>query len=466
MMPGPISRNLDRVSRRSLLSAAAAGILLPACRGTAGPTAIERIVRIDPAALSERCHDEAINHAIERAHDQGGGTVLLDARSYDICAPILLKSRVTLRGRGASRTVLRQSGSSESWSRLPRGAIVSSSNAETHEDVHVRDLAVKGLHRVALSSDARFHARIGIGILNARHSSIEACTVSDTGTGIGFFGSAGSEPHRNLIAGCRVDNASSWVEPGNSGTPRGITMATDHSTVRDCVVTGSHTGYYVATEYGRYENCTARGWRDDGFYVNANHCHLTHCRAIAADSRAEGMGSGFAVNPSHHNLFSHCVALRCPNSGMRFRHAGKTAPTDSRVISCHFSNCGYGFLDDMIGTDPYPDAVARRNEFNGNVAEFSQFCGFLFIRQCDGIVRDNRATSNNQAGISVQNMGAISFADYCLNNVIEGNVCTDPAPQKTQKWGLYVYPKMVTGASIANVGNRIRHRSKDGRDLF
>lgn len=468
----PARRSIATLSRREFVSVLAGCVVLPACEGSAGTS--ETASHAGGLALpvgqvaraSDRCDAEAINRAIEQVHTQGGGAVLLDARMYTVCAPIMLKSGVTLRGRGASRTIISQGGSAQSWAHFAASAIICTNHTEVFDDIHVQDLAVTGLHEQPVLSGGAFYAKCGIAILNARRSSIERCAVSDTGTGIGFFGRGGSLPHQNLISDCEVRNASSWVGPGNRGTPRGITMATDYSLVRNCAVEASHTGYYVATEHGRYENCTARGWRDDGFYVNANYCLFTKCRAIAADTRVSGFGSGFAVNPSKGNIFSQCVALRCSNAGMRFRHAGKIAPSDNRVISCAFIDCGYGFLDDMTGTDPFPAAVARRNEFIGNTAESCQFCGFLFVRQSDGIIRENRAISNNRGGITAQNRGAITFAEYCMNNVIEDNHCDDPAPVKTQTWGLYIYPKEVTRASVANVGNRIRHKSDYGIDVY
>lgn len=460
------------IHRRKFLGIIAGYAALPACGDTAiildtSPHPEGHIHEIDRFISSgDDCDGRAINRAIDHAHEQGGGIVLLDSREYKTSVPISLKSRVRLRGRGKTRTRIRQTGTPEAWSRFSAGAIISTRNEGVYESIHIEDLSLQGAYPTPIPSDAPFFAKNGIAILNARNSSIQRCAVSDVGTGMGFFGRAAKGPHRNLISDCTVRNASSWVGLGNPGTPRGITMATDYSTISNCVVDASHTGYYVATEHGVYRNCVARGWRDDGFYVNANFCHLDRCQAIAADKRVQGSGSGFAVNPSHHNLFTGCEALRCPNSGMRFRHAGKMAPTDNRVVNCSFIDCGYGFLDDMIGTDPYPAAVARRNEFTGNTARDCQLCGFLFIRETDGIFRKNRAISNNRGGVTAQHKGGIAFAEYCLNNVIEDNECDDPEKVKTQKWGLYIYPQSVTRASVANVGNRIRHRSKYGIDVI
>lgn len=455
------------LSRRKFVSTTALWTLLSSCEGKA--LMLENGVALraeDASDPNDTCDGDMINRAVARVHAQGGGTVLLTSRTYTLLKPILVKSGVTLRGSGAKKTILKQGGTPMSWSGMPGSAIVTSDNQAILNNVHVVDLSIYGLHKEPIPSGGDLYAKSGIAIFNARNSTIERCVVADVGTGIGFFGSAGSSPHNNLIADCLVVNASSWVEPGNPGTPRGITMATDCSTVRNCSVEDSHTGYYVATENGVYENCSARGWRDDGFYVNANGCRLTYCSAIAADDRSKGLGSGFAVNPSSRNIFTKCIALRCPNAGMRFRHAGELAPTSNQVISCSFIDCGYGFLDDMIGASHFPAAVSRGNEFVDNLAKDCQFCGFLFIRQSEGVIRKNRAISNNRGGVTVQNIGGISFAEYCMNNKIEGNICDDPERVKTQRWGLYIYDKSITGASMQNRGNVIQHRSAYGIDVF
>jgi len=460
------------ISRRTLLVSVPVVSVLPACDGiamTGGKPRgeVERSVTVESFLRhDDPCDGAAINLAIERIHAQGGGIVQLASRTYNTSQPITLRSRVTLRGNGTSHSRIKQIGAVEAWSSSPLPGIITTRHDGAFEDIHIQDLSLEGRYKTAIASNGPHYAKSGIAILNARHSSIQRCAVSDVGTGVGFFGRAGTGPHRNLISDCTVRNANSWVEPGNSGTPRGITMATDFSTVRNCSVIDSHTGYYVATEHGVYENCAASGWQDDGFYINANYCRLENCRAVAADKRNKGLGSGFAVNPSKGNLFRSCWALRCPNAGMRFRHAGDIAPNNNYIVDCTFIDCGYGFLDDMTGTNEYPAALSRGNEFIGNVAKHCQLSGFMFIRQSDGIFRQNRAISNNRGGITLQNRGGISFAEYCVNNIIEDNVCDDPETVKTQKWGLYIYPVTITKASIANTANRIHHHSRYGIDVM
>lgn len=455
-----------------MVAAITTGFILPGCANAASHggrstrTAGRSLAADAMAKSGDTCDGDAINRAIAELFSKGGGTVFLSAKSYRICTPILLRSGIRLRGRGPDKTILQQTGSAGAWARFPATAIISTRHDETHEDIHVTDLSVRGLHREPVSAAGPVFAKSGIAILNARNSSIERCRVADVGTGLGFFGNVPGWSRANLISECTVENASSWVEAGNSGTPRGITMATDASGVRNCWVERSHTGYYVATDDGVYENCTVRAWRDDGFYINANRCRFTSCHAIGGDRRIDALGSGFAINPSSGHIFSDCIALRCPNGGMRFRHADDRAPSDIQVTRCSFIDCGYGFFDDMTGAGAYPGAVARRNAFVGNTAQDCQFCGFLFIRQSDGIIRKNRAISNNRGGISMQNIGAISFAEYCSNNIIEDNECDDPQAIKTQKWGLYIYPQAVTKATLANTGNRIRHRSRFGIDVI
>jgi hypothetical protein len=402
---------------------------------------------------------DAINRAIEAASRAGGGTVELDATTYEIAGPVMLKSGVTLRGQGSSRTRIRQTGTPKGWGGgIIGGGLIGTEPSGQYEGIHVAAISLVGLHKVPLADGAGFYAKNGISIANARNSSVVDCVVEDTGTGIIFHGIAGAvAEHRNVIANCTVRRARSWVGNGVPGTPRGITMATSHSTVRDCVTVDCHTGYYVATEHGDYANCKTRGWVDDGFYLNANDVTLLHCEAI------KGAGSGFAVNPSTSHLFRECVAIECSNAGLRFRHAGQDAPSNTQVLDCTFNNCGFGFLDDMTGADSFPAGMAKGNRFIGNTAEACAQNGFMFVRQSGGIIRANRAIANNRSGVTLQSRGGIALGEYCLDNIVEDNLCDDPQSRQTQVFGLYNYPTSLTGASLEN-RNRVRHRSRRGRD--
>lgn len=430
-------------------------------------------VRVRPeqfGAAADGVTDDApaINAAIAAVAAQGGGNVCLAAKMYAVGQPILMQSRVTLQGEGAQATVIKQIGTIFGWAAITNltGIITTSATAE-HVAVHVVGLSVHGLYGTPIPDGAASYAKNGISLGNLSSSSVVDCHVRDTGTGIVMFGSvAGVVDYHNLISRCVVRNARSWNAAGNAGTPRGITMATNRSTVSDCVADDCRTGYYVATDFGTYRNCRTSRWTDNGFYVNANHCGFTDCFAIASNSRATGSGSGFAVNPSTGHTFAGCVAMRCPNAGIRFRHDGALAPSGNRVIGCHFSDCGYGFLDDMTGANAYPDAVARNNVFIGNMAEGCQLNGFLFIRQQGSVIIGNTALNNNRAGVGVGTRGGIGLAEYCLNNVVASNVCDDTQAVKRQTYGLYSYPKSVSAASIENLGNRIEHRSIFGVDEF
>lgn len=430
----------------------------PARRGRA--KAQGAIVRPENfSKISDTSDSEAINRAIGAAAAAGGGVVQLAARSYRIGAQVQLLSRVTLRGRGVGKTFLQQAGTDESWAKAGiAGGLLGTDTSGQNEAIHIEGLTLRGLYRTPVRDGARFYAKNGISIANACNSSVQNCLVENTGTAIVFHGAVrGVTAHNNLIANCTVRNARSWIGAGVPGTPRGITMATDHSVVRDCSAVDCHTGYYVASEHGSYLRCETAGWSDDGFYVNANHVTLDGCEAIG------GAGSGFAVNPSSGHIIRNCIARRCDNAGLRFRHAGRIAPSRNLVESCTFTKCGYGFLDDMTGVDPFPSAVARGNRFIGNLAQECRQSGFLFIRQAQGVIRGNRAIGNNRAGVTLQTRGGISLGEYCIDNVIEDNECDDPGSPPTQLFGLYSYPATITGAAQEN-RNRIRHRSRSGED--
>lgn len=410
----------------------------------------------------------AINAAIAAANAAGGGVVALDARNYAVGSPILLQSKVALIGKGMRKTTITQIGTVAAWDDMVgAGGIVTTLSGGEYENVRVAGMTVRGIYSTPIADGASHYAKNGISLINIWNSSVEDCLVSDTATGIVMAGTvAGVADYNNLIARCVTYNARSWNAAGNSGAPRGITMATDRSTVRDTISDNCFTSYYVATDYGTYENCRASRWSDDGFYVNANYCEFTDCFAIGAASRAESSGSGFAVNPSTGHRFKGCVAIHCSNAGMRFRHAGMAAPSGNQVLGCLFKDCGYGFLDDLTSVQPYPQAVSRNNSFIGNMADGCQLNGFMFVRQQAGVISGNIAIANNQAGVTISNRGGIALAEYCLDNVVQGNICDDIQGTKTQAFGLYSYPSSVTGALLENTGNRIEHRSIYGVDIY
>jgi len=424
---------------------------------------------LDYGAIANGVADDAaaINAAIAAA-TVTGGVVLLPAGTYAVGTPILMKSNVTLQGEGFGATVVKQIGTIAAWDAITTSTgVISTLVANEYENIHVTGLKLEGLYSVPIPDGSANYAVNGISIANTVRSSVTDCYVQDTGTGIIIYGTVtGAEVYDNMISGCTVTNARSWIMAGNSGTPRGITMSTNYSNVENCVSDDNHTGYYVATDYGTYINCRTTRWTDDGFYVNANFCRFTDCWAIGDTTVGTASGSGFAVNPSYGHTFTGCVALRCPNAGMRFRHAGATAPSSNRVIGCWFSDCGYGFLDDMTGANAYPDAVSSFNVFIGNQADNNQYCGFLFIRQQAGVIDGNTAWDNNQSGVTLQTRGGISLNEYCIDNAISNNICYDTQGVPTQTFGLYSYPASVSGAGSENTGNRINHKSINGVDLF
>jgi hypothetical protein len=120
----------------------------------------------------------------------------------------------------------------------------------------------------------------------------------------------------------------------------------------------------------------------------------------------------------------------------------------------------------MTGADAYPDATAAFNTFIGNSAVVCRQSGFKFIRQQAAVISNNIAIDNNQAGVTVQTRGGISLDAYCLNNVVQGNICYDTQGVPTQTFGLYSYPASVSGAGSENTGNRFEHKSINGTDVF
>lgn len=401
----------------------------------------------------------AINAAITLAASIGGGDVECDAKSYAVAGPVLMKTGVTLRGRGDS-TIIKQIGSNASWSGYANTAgIISTVQTTTYESIIVEQLTVDGINVTAVADGSAFYARIGVALPNCRNSSVRDVFVRNVGTGIIMYRALGLITETDFsncaIERCRTYNTRSWIGPGNPGVPRAITMNMSYSNVSDCFISRCFTGYYVSTNFGHYRNCRVTDWLDDGFYVNANYCTFTNCSAVA------GMGSGFAVNPSVGHIFQGCAAATCSNAGIRYRHAGVTAPRNCTITGCQFEECGYGFLDDMIGADPSPsNSVAAFNTFVGNKAIRCNQSGFRFQRQSASTISDNQAIDCNQAGVTAGTRGGFSFIDFCIGNKIANNVTDDTQSTPTQVFGLYVY-----GGS-GNTGNDIKHKSGNGVDLF
>ena len=424
---------------------------------------------LDYGAVGNGIADDAvaINAAVTAAA-VNGGIVFLPTGTYAVSAPILLKSNVTLQGEGAEATIVKQIGTVANWDSITTSSgVITTLVANEYENICVEGLKLQGLYVTPIPDGSANYAVNGISLANTWNSTVKDCTVVDSGTGIIIYGIVtGVVNYNNFIVDSTVRRAKSWIEAGNSGTPRGITIATAHSSIQNCVVDDSHTGFYVAVDYGNYVNCRASRWTDDGYYVNANNCTFTNCYAIGNTTRAGASGSGFAVNPSSGHIFTSCVAMRCPNAGVRFRHAGPLAPRYNKLIGCYFYDCGYGFLDDMTDADAYPDATAAFNVFVDNQAIQCQQSGFKFIRQQSSVINNNVAVNNNQAGVSIQTRGGISLDEYCLNNVVQGNVCYDTQGVPTQTFGLYNYPASVSGALAENTGNRFEHKSVNGVDLF
>ena len=411
---------------------------------------------------------EKINQAITAANALGGAIVELKSGNYNIDQPVLLKSKVALCGKGMKRTTLTQTSTNAAWAAYTTSTgIVSTLNGAEYDNLEVSGFTVIGLNSTPVADGAGTYAKNGISIVNAWNSVVRDCYVKDTSTGIIFSGTvSGVVWYNNLIEGCLTENCRSWNAAGNAGAPRGQTMGTNRSSVRDCVSDNCYTGFFDGSDYSEWTNCRTSRSTDDGFYINANYSTYIGCWAIGAATRAAAAGSGFAVNPTTGTKLIGCNALRYPNAGVRFRHT-TVGPSAATVQGCYFEDCGYGFLDDLTGISAYPGGMSTGNVFIGNTAKGCQRSGLRFDRQRNGVFSGNTAYDNSQAGVTVSTRGGIAFGEYCLNNRGSDNQCYDTQTgAETQTFGFYVYAAADSGAGVENTGNIFVHKSLFGTDRY
>lgn len=404
-----------------------------------------------------------IQAAIDTVAASGGGVVLLPPGVIGVARPILMKAKVTLQGAGSRATIIKQLATNAAWAAFTNSTgIITTDPVAAYEGVFVRDLAVVGLNAVPIPNGAGPFAKNGISLANCWRSAVQDCLVQDTGTGLILYGAVAgvAEPH-NLMERCTVINARSWNAAGNPGAPRGITMDSARSTLRDCHADNCYTGFYVSTDYGVYENCRATGFTDDGFYINSNNCVFDGCRA------ADAPGSGFAVNPSTGHKFIGCRSKATTNAGIRLRHTADLAPSDILIDGFTAEGCGYGFLDDLTGANPGPTAaMATDITIVNSVAKLCNLNGFKLAQQRRWKLIGNTALNNNQTGVTLPTRGGIALSAYCFDGEAAGNTCVDTQGVPTQIYGFYNYLTADSGATVENSNNRIAHKSLSGIDQY
>lgn len=213
----------------------------------------------------------AIQQAIDVVHSTGGGVVLLDARTYELCGAIELKSGVHLRGASMGTTIIRGSASQAPTVASDGTALLGTIAAAGAKDVQLSDLTIDhvtcarhsngfamhpsddgtlttraSVYRTSVLGAAQFHEYM-IWNLKGRHIRIYdnfidggyAGTGSTFEEGIESFGGHDVVIERNTIrniGGACINMGSA----GLSGTET-VGLVVSHNYVENCGV-GVHHG--------------------------------------------------------------------------------------------------------------------------------------------------------------------------------------------------------------------------------
>jgi hypothetical protein len=147
----------------------------------------------------------AINNAISTVHDAGGGTVQLGSGIYNVGGQVRIKSGVTIRGAGRTKTILRSISPTNS-------SVIATSNVKTGEDhIAVEDLTLDGNYRsrpqatasvlVLTASDGRQSKGVRISRVNIVDSPFAAMQ---------FFSVADLTVEDCLVNGTQRDGITIW----------------------------------------------------------------------------------------------------------------------------------------------------------------------------------------------------------------------------------------------------------------
>jgi hypothetical protein len=282
--------------------------------------------------------------AIQLALDQAG-RVYLPAGTYRIDTSLRIKSSTHFFGDGVEASILKEGGNDAAvtLTTLNTSILINQAyqdNAASGNDsMIVENIGFHGKRSTAVADGAVTSTNKGIGGIYFKYASrsqIKNCYFKDGWSGFVFDGTRTGITNldQNRIENCTVFNADSWNTNGNTGTPRGMSIATDYTMLTDNAVNASATGYYIGASNVILDGCEAHDWNyDNGFYCLAPQLKMTNC---TANGNSFGNGFTFAYNAGA--LVTNCEALNCSNMGFRL-HAPQR---NSSLANCKAINCGYG----------------------------------------------------------------------------------------------------------------------------
>ena len=281
--------------------------------------------------------------AIQAALDLKGH-VYIPAGTYLINTTLRIKSNTKLYGDGVEATILKEGGAGTTLGTMSTSILINQayydSDAAGNDSMHVENIAFHGQRSTPIADGAVTATNKGIGgvyFAYASRSRIRDCYFKDgwsgfviTATRTGF-----STQLQNSIFDCTVFNAASWLQNGNSGTPRGILVDSAYTYMRGCSTNSCATGFYIGGTQIVVDACNAFNWTyDNGFYCLAPELAMSNCRA---DGNNFGNGITLAYNTGAQ--VTNCFVRDCSNMGFRL-HAPQR---NTNLTNCSAINCGYGF---------------------------------------------------------------------------------------------------------------------------
>lgn len=272
------------------------------------------------------------------------GIVYIPAGTYLINTTLRIKSNTKLYGDGTEATILKEGGAGTTLGTMFTSILINQayydSDAAGNDSMHVENIAFHGQRSTPIADGAVTATNKGIGGVYfeyASRSRIRDCYFKDgwsgfviTATRTGF-----STQLQNSIFDCTVFNAASWLQNGNSGTPRGILVDSAYTYMRGCSTNSCATGFYIGGTQIVVDACNAFNWTyDNGFYCLAPELAMSNCRA---DGNNFGNGITLAYNTGAQ--ITNCFVRDCSNMGFRL-HAPQR---NTNLTNCSAINCGYGF---------------------------------------------------------------------------------------------------------------------------
>jgi parallel beta-helix repeat protein len=431
-------------------------VLIIAFYPLSGPSQNINVLDFGADSSGKSDSSEIINFLIDSLSKSAGGTISIPAGKYLLNDAILLKSNISLHGKGIDQTFFFRNLESKNWESNKAQGLITTNPTSLNDNIHVSNISVD-----AGFKKKELNAKGGICLRNCTNSSVYKVKTINTWHGVAFYDFKGQNA-RNTIKDVISENAHAFTTNSNSGRPRGILVTDFGSKVINSMSIGAGTGFYANGKDITFENCRAENWfEDNGYYLIVDNLIVRNCTAKGGESPETGFGSGFAIAYKKNGLLENNEAINCSNYGFRIH----VPQSDTKLINNTAVGCGIGFGIETA-SHPFPE-VANNIQFIDNLAENSGLYGFLFRQMSNSKITGNKAINGNQRGVTLSTRGAIALKEYLNNNEFTKNNCIDNQIKKTQLFGLYDYSvDQIKSASKKSTNNKISHKSSDGKDIF